>query len=1180
MPDTRPPSLSTDLGLDPSDPLNLLIHNSPTEPAEGADMITEGSSSSTTSQGGSPPDWSQLASLWPAPSEADEMSGGAETKQFPDLMDIADLAPLTMDMDFNSAMTIEPSALHFDPSKFATAYPTFEESYTPQPSDMVLPYPFSFHSPNLSASDFSSSVTSLSVETTPSVRRLSITSSSGASIASFSPPMANAPSPNLSIASANSSVPLDPAAELAQRVRESAGVMLAVPMTGHLPGIPINNPLNGAFPSTFSVHEQAKIPIPRLPRQSSGVLSKAASPSASSSAASTPPPATPPPSSDAPSPSSSHESQPPTTASSPTTGAKSQRPKTSHTTIERRYRNNLNARIQSLRMAVPALRVLEDREAIASVGSGGKKVRVKVSANAVIRGIKSECLPGGAAAGPDGEVDVIDERGFVDGVKVARKCSKANVLGKAVEYIRVLKRREQRLKAEQSGLKSLISGLVGGPALLREWEREWRERFGGEEKDEVEGENGDADDEDSDDEDEDEDGDAVGKKRKRAKITTPASNSNTTPATAPKKEKEAGAAAKSTSSTKTSAAPLPIGPDGQPEKRKRGRPRKVVPPPVTTSPTTTAPATSSTSPPAAAPPPPIVAQPSQLFPHMEPFHQQQQQHQEMMKQESHGGQQYMLAVFALFSFFNSPLTSPVSSASPHTAAAGAHQGHAHAHTGTVLSGTASHVVAVSASGVVSWRDYVHVAQLGISVVVLCYIVCGWLGVGRLFKSRSSSPGAERDVCSERRTVARKWVEQVVKSSASTSTASSTTGSGADSDEAAPWTSTIGLVGQVQLYRSVVSSAAATSNDLATVALASYGGWGKIVGRRAGRKLWLRARTQSQSQKQQQRGDSLKSYEILVLEEVENVDEAFGLLVKRAKFDTVRPDPASSSSSASASYDLMRTLAQTVVLRKLKTMLRKLFVSIVNGGRASGVSVGEKEELVRAMRELGAGGGWEEELGGVFDEVCKLISGGIGGGGDVEEKVKALLERIRGLSAFGPSSSLANAGTRRSARVSGYDPADSDSGFEEDLVESDEDEDDVDSASNASESEDEDGEGEDDDEFRDVDLVRVVEREIKALLVSLVLYQRLFVVGAGAEERLTYGYETKMMLLELRRALGSRVFESCVADARVHGATGGVGEDEKKADASADKAVEVGVEDARDRVVDMIVEYERGGRRRL
>ena len=92
-------------------------------------------------------------------------------------------------------------------------------------------------------------------------------------------------------------------------------------------------------------------------------------------------------------------------------------------------------------------------------------------------------------------VDVIDERGFVDGVKVARKCRKVNVLGKAVEYIRVLKKREHRLRAEEAGLKSLIVGLVGGP----EWEREWKIKFGGEEQDEVEGEDEDGDDEDSED---------------------------------------------------------------------------------------------------------------------------------------------------------------------------------------------------------------------------------------------------------------------------------------------------------------------------------------------------------------------------------------------------------------------------------------------------------------------------------------------------------------------------------------------------------------------------------------------------------------------------------------------------------------------------------------------------------
>ena len=74
------------------------------------------------------------------------------------------------------------------------------------------------------------------------------------------------------------------------------------------------------------------------------------------------------------------------------------RPKTSHTTIERRYRTNLNARIQSLKAAVPALRVLDQN-------------------------YKSDDYK-------------VDDRGYIDGVKVARKGSKANVLGKAVEYIR------------------------------------------------------------------------------------------------------------------------------------------------------------------------------------------------------------------------------------------------------------------------------------------------------------------------------------------------------------------------------------------------------------------------------------------------------------------------------------------------------------------------------------------------------------------------------------------------------------------------------------------------------------------------------------------------------------------------------------------------------------------------
>jgi hypothetical protein len=78
------------------------------------------------------------------------------------------------------------------------------------------------------------------------------------------------------------------------------------------------------------------------------------------------------------------------------------RPKTGHTIIERRYRTNLNARITNLKQSVPALRVLEARL-------------------------------NGKDTSPN---DMVDERGFVDGVKVGRKMSKANILGKATEYIR------------------------------------------------------------------------------------------------------------------------------------------------------------------------------------------------------------------------------------------------------------------------------------------------------------------------------------------------------------------------------------------------------------------------------------------------------------------------------------------------------------------------------------------------------------------------------------------------------------------------------------------------------------------------------------------------------------------------------------------------------------------------
>lgn len=219
-------------------------------------------------------------------------------------------------------------------------------------------------------------------------------------------------------------------------------------------------------------------------------------------------------------------------------------------------------------MAVPALRVLEDRDS-----ADGKKIKRAVKGGIMVKGLPG--ATGIVTPGEDGTViDVIDERGYVDGVKVARKCSKANVLGKAVEYIKVLKRREHRLRAEHAGLKTLVAGLVGGPALLREWEKEWRDQFGGEERDELDADelaNHEAEDEDSDDEDDDEDGD-TGRKRKRGKVASSANISGA----AKKAEKDRKAQQQQPPASASGAADSVL-PDA-PIKRKRGRPRKVQPP--------------------------------------------------------------------------------------------------------------------------------------------------------------------------------------------------------------------------------------------------------------------------------------------------------------------------------------------------------------------------------------------------------------------------------------------------------------------------------------------------------------------------------------------------------------------------------------------------------------------------
>ncbi|KAJ7698877.1 hypothetical protein B0H16DRAFT_1836989 [Mycena metata] len=480
--------MNDDLGLDPSDPLNLLLHNHSQHNMQASD---DDSSPSVST----PPDWNSLSSMWPAEDKMDEMS------QF-----------TSMDL-----------GMGIDTADFG----------------LFNPFQFTFEAPSpLPSSE----------------------SESGGSTGSFSPP------PSIRAASVDTGYSDDPAAELANRVRKNAGLVLAIQI-GSDPQY---------HPPAFTAP-----PAPSYP------------PPINAAPAFTTAPVAP--------------SAPPTPAT-PVQTATQSRPNTSHTTIERRYRTNLNARIQSLRQAVPALRVV-DRAAAIKAG---------------------EPYSGGDAS----DEDHIDARGFVDGVKVARKCSKANVLGKAVEYIRVLKNREKRLTRELEGLKTLLRGL---------WEREWVGAFGGGERDEVgveDGGNGNEDDADEDEEGESDDEGGGGRKRKKAKVEP-----------APKVKVE-----------RKPAAPVQEG-----EKKKRGRPRKVAPLPASA----TASASTNSS---------HAGSPALALSTFVPMHSSTaayaQRQQEMMQQHQQDltgtPRQYLLGAFALFSFFaNANVSSPSSSPPPQHQ----HEGH-------------------------------------------------------------------------------------------------------------------------------------------------------------------------------------------------------------------------------------------------------------------------------------------------------------------------------------------------------------------------------------------------------------------------------------------------------------------------------------------------------------------------
>jgi hypothetical protein len=211
------------------------------------------------------------------------------------------------------------------------------------------------------------------------------------------------------------------------------------------------------------------------------------------------------------------------------------------------------------------------------------------------------------------------------------------------------------LKREQAGLKSLVSGLLNGPVLLEAWETQWREMFGGEEKDEVEDVPG-SDEEDGEvegeGEDDEEDSGRAKKKARTVKTTKPTKVPSVLPA-----------APKVTTVTNTPAV--------LPEKRKRGRPRKIpLPAPASQVAATTPMPTNPTT-----------------KPH----------------------QQYLLAGFAFLSFFNSPFVT----STPYS--------HPHEHTGSVLNYST-----VGKPTGYEWNNLIQVFHLVISAALFFSIVVPWL----------------------------------------------------------------------------------------------------------------------------------------------------------------------------------------------------------------------------------------------------------------------------------------------------------------------------------------------------------------------------------------------------------------------------------------------------------------------
>ncbi|KAG0018962.1 hypothetical protein BGZ82_000282 [Podila clonocystis] len=112
-----------------------------------------------------------------------------------------------------------------------------------------------------------------------------------------------------------------------------------------------------------------------------------------------------------------------------------QQKKVAHNAIERRYRNNINDRINDLKNVVPALCNIKTKD-------------------------------------EKDDEDEDDGPAEADGVAKATKLNKATILRKATEYIVVLQKREAATKAENAILRRLLTSLPGGVDLLEQHQGE------------------------------------------------------------------------------------------------------------------------------------------------------------------------------------------------------------------------------------------------------------------------------------------------------------------------------------------------------------------------------------------------------------------------------------------------------------------------------------------------------------------------------------------------------------------------------------------------------------------------------------------------------------------------------------------------------------------------------------